>query len=146
MMTTQIAVELRLFLLVACNAEIHLEIHLAQPVHRRNITVAPQAVDLRHYVRSMPELYKIGDKVDANPWDRDLFVQMFLLFLNLWVHRNYVFMAKETLIDFRQARMLRALYIRMAEAAVDLFYAGVHPVAEIDRLNRSDVLFREEVV
>ncbi len=94
----------------------------------------------------MPELYKIGNKVDANPGDRDLFVQMFLLFLNLRVHRNYVFMAKETLFDFRQSRMLRALDIRMAETAVDLFYPGVYPVAEIDRLDRSDVLSREKVI
>jgi len=36
--------------------------------------------------------------------------------LNLGVHRDYVFMAKETLFDFRQPRMLAALDIGMTEA------------------------------
>src|SRR5271157_1755422 len=106
MMTAQIAVKLSVFLLVACDAEIHLEIHPAQPVHRWNLTVTPEAVDLRNHVRLMPELYKIGNKVDPDPGDRDLLVKMLLLFLNLGVHRNYIFMAKETLFDFRQSRML----------------------------------------
>jgi hypothetical protein len=146
MMTAQIAVKLRFFLLVACDTEIHLEIHPAQTVHRQHLTVTPEAVDLRNYVRLMPELYKIGNKVDADPGDWNFVVQMLLFFDNLGVHRNYIFMAKETFFDFRQSRMLRALDIRMAETAVDLFNAGVYPVAEIDRLDRSDVLSREKVV
>ena len=93
----------------------------------------------------MPELYKIGNKVDSNPGYWNFLVQMLLLFHNLGMHRNYVFMAKETLFDFRQSRMLSTLDIRMAETAVDLFYPGVYPVAEIDRLDRSNVLYREKV-
>jgi hypothetical protein len=41
--------------------------------------------------------------------------------------------------------MLRALHIRMAETAVDLFYPGVDPVAEIYWLDRSNILYREHV-
>ena len=93
----------------------------------------------------MPELYKIGNKVDSNPGDRDFVVQILLLFLNLGMHRNYVFMAKETLLDFRQSRVLRALYIRMAETAVDLFDPGMNTVAEKDGLDRSNVLSGEQV-
>jgi hypothetical protein len=146
MMTAQIAVKLRMFLLVACDAEIHLEIDPAQTVHRWDVAVTPEAVDLRNDVRLMPELYKIGNKVDADPGNRYLVVQILLLFDNLRVHRNYIFMAKETFFDFGQSRMLSTLDIRMAETAVDLFYPGVYPVAEIDRLDRSDVLSREKVV
>jgi hypothetical protein len=106
MMAAQIAVKLRVFLLVACYAEIHLEIHPDQPVHRWNGAMAPEAVDLRNHMRLMSELYKIGNKVDADPWDREVFVKMRLFVQDLGVHRNYVFMAKETLFDFRQSRML----------------------------------------
>ena len=144
-MTTKITVELRLFLRVACNAEIHLKIHSAQPVHRRNISVTSQTVNFRNYVRTVPELYKIGNKIDSHPGDRDLFVQILLLFLNLGMHWNYVFMAEETLLDFRQSRVLSALYIGMAEAAVDLFYPGVNTMAEKDGLDRSNVLSRKQV-
>ncbi len=101
---------------------------------------------MRNHVRLMPELYKIGNKVDADPGDRDLFVKMSLFFQDLGMHRNYIFMAKETFFYFRQSRMLRTLDIRMAETAVDLFNAGVYPVAEKDRLDRSEVLSREKVV
>ena len=105
-MTAKITIKLRVFLLVACDAEIHLEIHTAQTVHRWDLTVTPETVDLRNHVRLMPELYKIGNKVDADPGNRDLLVKILLLFYNLGVHWNYVFMAKETLFDFRQSRML----------------------------------------
>ena len=145
-MTAKITIKLRVFLLVACDAEIHLEIHPAQTVHRWNVAVTPEAVDLRNHVGLMPELYKIGNKIDSNPGNWHLFVKILLFFQNLGVHRNYIFMAIETFFDFRQSRMLRALDIRMAETAVDLFDAGVYPVAEIDRLDRSDVLPGEEIV
>jgi hypothetical protein len=144
-MTTKIAVELRFSLRVACDAEIHLEIHSAQPVHRRNVSVTSQTVNLCHYVRTVPELYKIGNKVDSHPGDWDFFDQIILLFLNLGMHRNYVFMAKETLLDFRQPRVFRALYVRMAETAIDLFDPGMNTVAEKDGLDRSNVLSREQV-
>jgi hypothetical protein len=145
-MTPQITVKLSVFLLVARNAELHLEIHLAQPVHRRNIPVTRQAVDLSAHVGNMPKLHKIGNKVDANPGDRHLSVQVLLLLLNLGMHRNYIFMAKKTLFHFRQSCVLSSLDIRMAEAAVDLLNPCMYPVAEIDWLDRSQVLLRKKVV
>lgn len=42
--------------------------------------------------------------------------------------------------------MFAAFDKRMAEAAVDLFYPGVYPVAEKDRLFRSEVLFWKKVI
>ena len=66
-MTSQIAVELRVFLLMARDAEIHLELHSGQTVHGRHINVTPQAIDLRHYVRLMPELHEIRHEVRRGP-------------------------------------------------------------------------------
>jgi hypothetical protein len=127
-------------------AEIHLKIHSAQPIHRRNITVTPQAVDLRDHVGAMPEFYEIRNKVYAHPGNRHLLVQVLFLLYDLRVHWDYILMAKETLLDFGQSRMLATLYKRMAESAVDLFYTCMYPMAEIDRLPRSEILFREKVV
>jgi hypothetical protein len=146
MMTSQVAVKLSIFLFMTRYAKIHLEIHLAQPVHRWNIPMAPQTINLRNHVRKMPELYKIRDKVDANPWHGDLPVKIGLFFLNLGVHWNHVFVAKKALLDFRKPGMLSTLDIWMAEAAVDLLHPGVNAVAEKDRLDRSQLLSRKQVI
>jgi hypothetical protein len=145
MMAAKIAVKLRVFLLMTGDAEIHLKIHLAKPVHRLDVPVAVHAVEFGAYVWNMPEFHEIRNKENAHPGDRDFFIKMLLFLYNLRVHRNYVFMAKETLLDFRQSRVLPTLDEWMAEAAVDLFYTGVYPVAEKDRLDRSHLLLREKI-
>ncbi len=145
MMTTEIAVELRLFFLVTGDAELHLEFHFAQAVHRWDIPMTPQAVDLSHHVRAMPEFHEIRNEEYADPGHRNLLVQILLFLQNLRVRRDYVLMAKKALLDFRQSRMLPTVHERVAETAIDLFDSGMNPVAEIDRLDRPDVLYREKV-
>ena len=144
-MTAQITVQLCVSLHMACNAEIHLEINSPQSIHRRNITMARQTVDLRGHMRTMPEFHKIRNEVDSNPGHRHLFIEIFFLFNDLGMCRNYILVAKETLFNFRQSRMFSTFNVWMAETAIDLFDACMYAVAEIDRLNRPDVLSREKV-
>jgi hypothetical protein len=146
MVTAKIAVELRVFFLVARNAEMHLEVHSRQPVHDGHINVTPEAVDVIHYMWLMPELHIIRHEIGADPGDRNFAVQMLLLLHKLRMHRDYIFMAKEAFFDFGQPRMLRALHIRMTEPAVDLFNPGMYPVAEVYGLDRSYVLRREKII
>jgi hypothetical protein len=145
MMASQVAVKLSVFFLVARNAKIHLKINSLQPVKDRHVSMAPQAIDLRDHMRLMSEFYEIRHKKYPNPGDGNFLVKVGILFLNLRMQWNHVFVAKETLLDFRKSRMLSPFYIWMAEAAVDLLYPGMYPVAEKDRLDRPQVLFWKEV-
>jgi hypothetical protein len=65
---------------------------------------------------------------------------------NLGMLRNDVLVAIETKVHGRDSGIVRSFHKRMTEPAVDLLDPRVHPVAEIDRLNRTDPLMGVKII
>jgi len=143
----QPAVQLSVFLLVTRDAKTHLEVYRPQPVHGLYLAVAIGAVQLTpNDVRLVIELYVVRHVIDLNPRHRGVGVVMLPFFNNLRVLGNDVVVAEKTFLHCRESRPSGTIDKRMAEAAVDLFDSGMHPVAEINRLLRTDPPIRINVV
>ena len=146
-MTRQPAIQVRPQLPVAGDTEAHLELDRLQAIFGFHISVAFDTIEPGPLnVGDMVEIDEIGNPEDAHPGDRLLPVEMLLLFQNLGVLWNDIFMAEETFFHRRNSRVRRPLDEGMAEPAVDLFDSGVHSMAEIDGLLRANVCFGVESI
>ena len=143
-MARQPAIELGVPFLVARDAESHLKIHALQAVHGGHIAVALRTVEFPPpYVRLVVELDEVRDEEDLYPGDRGLRVQVLLLLHQLRMGGDDVLVTEETLLHFGKPRVFGPFHVRVTEAAVDLLHASVHPVAEIDGLNRAEAFVGE---
>ena len=65
---------------------------------------------------------------------------MLFLFNQLWVIRDNILVAKKAFLHDWKTGVLGSVHKGMAETAVDLLDAGMHPMAEVDGLLGTDVL------
>ena len=134
-MTRQPAVDLRLILPVTGYAKVHLKLLPLQPVHRLHVSMALRTVETGPtYVGDVIKKDKVRHPEDTHPRDGRVRIVIGLLLLDFRMLRDYILVAEETFLHRGQARVSRALHVRMTETAVDLFHAGVDPVAERDGL------------
>ena len=140
MVARQPAIDLRIFLFVTGDTEVHLEIYRFEAVKGGHGTVAFRAIQLSPVdVRFMAELDVIGYVKDAQPGNGYLLVVVLLFLHDLRMGRNDVLMAEEAFFHRRDARVLGTIHEGMAEPAVDLLHSGMHAMAEIDGLLRAKV-------
>ena len=96
-MTRQPAVQVRPQITVAANTEAHLKFDRLQAVFGFHVAVAFGAIEPGPLnVGNVVEKDEIGNPEDAHPGDRLLLVEMLLLFQDLRVLGNDIFMAEKT--------------------------------------------------
>ncbi len=83
--------------------------------------------------------------IDLHPWSGFPVIEIPVLLLDLGVFGNNVFMAVETLFHRRKSWISRVAHVRVAELTLNLFDAGMDPMAERDRLLGTDVRCRRNV-
>ena len=145
-MTRQPAVQGCVLLLVAVYAECHLKVNLNQTVVSFHVAVAHRTIETSPNMGLVIELHVVGDVVDPHPGHRRLCVEMPSFLHDLRVLGNDVRVTEKTERHGRNARILRSIDIRMAEATTDLLVPCMDPVAEVDWLNRADRPVRVDVV
>ena len=129
-MARQPAVQGAVLFLMTRDAESHFKGYTAYPVHCFNLSVTFAAVDLFFNVPLVFEENVFGKIESLLPGDRCCRVKIVMLFLDLRVIRNDVFMTVETFFNRWNPRMKRSIHIGVAESALDLLHPGVHPMAE----------------
>lgn len=145
-MTRQPAVHLGAHLLVAIDAKAHFEILADQTVHFFHLAMTILAVKPRFEMRPVVEFHMVRNVKNPNPGHRRLRFQMPPLLHDLGVLGNDVLVAIETKVHGRDSGVMRPFDIGMTEAAVDLLDAGMHPMAEKNRLNRTDPLTGGKII
>jgi hypothetical protein len=125
---------------VAVDAESHLKIDLFEAVEGLHVAVAIDAIELSPFqVGDMVKEYEVGHPEYPYPGNRRAGAEIALLVFDLRMVRDDVFVAEKAFRNRWQARIGGALHIGMAEAAVDLLYPCMDPVAEGDGLQRPDI-------
>ena len=105
-MTSQPAVQVRPQFSVAGDTETHLKSNLLQAVFGLYVPVAFGAVEPGPFdVGDMVEIDEVGNPEDAHPGDRLLPVEMLLLFENLRMLGNDIFVAKKTFFHWGKSRI-----------------------------------------
>jgi len=145
-MTRQPAVQGCVLLLVAVYAECHLKVNLNQTVVSFHVAVAHRTIDIGPNMGLVIELHVVGNVVDPHPGHRRLCVKMPSFLHDLRVLGNDVRVTEKTERHGRNARILRSIDIRMAEATTDLLVPCVDSMTEVDWLNRADRPVRVDVV
>ena len=138
MMACEPAVELRLSLPVAIDAETHFKIHRDQTIEFLNVSMALDTIHLASNMQLVIEFNMIRNIKDSNPRYRCLRVEVPPLLHDLGVLRNNRAVAEKALLNRRNARILRSVHKGMTESTPDLLDACMDPMAEIDRLLCSD--------
>ena len=133
-MARQPTIQIHLLCPVALDAKTHLETQALKPIRLLDLSMTGLAGDLFFDVPLMVEQYMFGQIEDLHPGSGGVRIIIMVLFLNLGVIGNDVIVTKKALLHWGQARMNRALHIRMAEAAIDRLDPGMQPMAEGDRL------------
>jgi hypothetical protein len=96
----------------------------------------------------MPLVFKedmFGEIVNLPPgcWGSGVKIPMLLFYLRMI--GNDMPMAVQAFFHRRNPRMGGSIHIGVAKPALDLFYAGMNPVAESNRLCRSEAGFRKPI-
>ena len=138
-MTRQPTIKICLFFLMTIDTECHLKIFPFKPVHCFYRTMALAAINLFFHMALMVKKYVFRDVVDFHPRRRGLCIEIFVLFLDLRVTSNNILMAVKTFFHRRYAREAGPVHIRVAEAALNLLYSGMHPMTERNGLLRAYV-------
>lgn len=139
MVACQPAIGLRLQPLMTIDAELHLKIYRLQPVHSGHVPMADDAIEFGHLnMRLVTEFDIIRHKENTDPRNRYFLIIMFLFLNQLGMERDNIIVAEKTFLQRRKPGFLRTVDERMAEAAVDLLDPGMNPVAERNRLFRTN--------
>ena len=146
MMTCEPAVELRLSLPMAIDAETHFKIHRDQAIEFLHVTMALDTIHITANMRLVIEFDMIRNIKDSNPRYRCLCVEVPPLLHDLRVLRNNRAVAEKALLDGRNPGILRSVDKGVAESTTDLLDSCMDPMAEIDRLLRSNRPGRIDIV
>ncbi|MDP6180450.1 MAG: hypothetical protein QGG48_11210, partial [Desulfatiglandales bacterium] len=145
-MTAKPAVHLGVSFPVTFDAETHFKHICHKPVHFFYVTMTFRAVNVFSNMAFVAEPDVVRNIHDPLPRDRVPCIKVFLQLPYLRMLRDNVLMTKKTFPHSRNTRFFRTLHKSMAEAAIDPLDAGMHPVAEIDRLLRPDNFMGIEII
>jgi hypothetical protein len=146
MMACEPTVELRLSLSMAIDAETHFKIHRDQAIEFLYVSMALDTIHLTANMRLVIEFDMIRNIKDSNPGYRCLRVEVPPLLHDLRVLRNNRAVAEKALLDGRNPGILRSVHKGVAESTTDLLDPCMNPMAEIDRLLRSNRPGRIDIV
>ena len=146
MMACEPAVELRLSLPVAIDAETHFKIHRDQTIEFLNVSMALDTIHLASNMQLVIEFNMIRNIKDSNPKYRCLRVEVPPLLYNLGMLRNNRPVAEKALLDERNPGILRSVHKGVAESTTDFLDPCMNPMAEIDRLLRSNRSVRVHII
>jgi len=144
-MACQPAAQRALFFLMALDAKSHLKTYSANSVHGFNVSMA---LDTVYSFSNMPLVFKkdmLRKKIRLFPGNRCLCVKIPVFLLYFRMIDDDILMTVQTLFHRRYSRKRGPLHIRMAEPALDLFYTGMHLVAEGNRLLGPETGFRKHI-
>jgi hypothetical protein len=130
---------------MALDTESHLETLSFEPVHSFYRTVTFLTGDLLSDVALVIEEGMLRNVIDLDPGSGYVVIEIPVLHLHLGVFGDDVFMAIETLFHRGKSWMSRVAHVGVAELALDLFDAGMDPMAEGDGLLGTDVRCRWNV-
>jgi hypothetical protein len=130
---------------MARNAKPHLEFCVLEPVHGLHLAMTLFAKDFLFDVPFVVEKDMLRQIIHLDPGGRCLGVEIMVLFLDLRVIGNDVFVAVEAFFHSRDPWERGAAHIRVTELALDFLHSRVDPVAEGDRLLRAKALDRHEI-
>jgi hypothetical protein len=136
-MTRKPAVQLGILFLVAVDAEAHFEIPYRQSVLGLYGSMALLTGDFPFDMPLVIEKHMFGYVGDLAPRSRSLCIIIEVLLKDLWMKTDYVIMTIKALLHRRDSGVIGAGYIGMAELALDQFHPRVDPVAERNRLFRT---------
>jgi len=146
MMTCEPTVELRLSLPMAIDTETHFKIHRDQAIEFLYVTMALDTIHITANMRLVIEFDMIRNIKDSNPGYRCLRVEVPPLLYDLGVLRNNRAMAEKALLDGRNTGILRSVHKGVAESTTDFLDPCMNPMAEIDRLLRSNRSVRVHII
>ncbi|HSK13023.1 MAG TPA: hypothetical protein VK907_07385, partial [Phnomibacter sp.] len=147
MMARQPAIHLSFHLAMAVYAKLHFEFNGHQAVHPLHRSMAAGTFQIGPAdVRQVLKFDMVRHIKNFHPFHGLPGVIVSSFILNFRVQGNDIFMAVEAFLNGGNTGVLAALDIRMAEAAVDRFDPGVNPMAEGDRLPRTDPLMRIGII
>ena len=129
-MTPQPAIQVGLLLPMALDAEAHLESLALEPIHLPDLAMARFAGDILQDMALMVEQHVLGQIEHLDPGRGGVGVEIIMLLPDLRMVGNDVIVTEKTFFHGRQAGMVRARHVGVAEAAVDGLVAGMQPVAE----------------
>jgi len=146
MVTRQPAIQLGITLPVALDAEIHLEADRRNAIQGFHGAMALHASDISQPdVRLVLEFHEVRHIEDPYPGDRIGRIEISPFLPDLGMEGDDIFMAEEAFLYIRYSGPGGALHEWMAEPAVDLLHAGMHPMAEGDRLSRTKRPMRVDI-
>lgn len=127
-------------------AESHLEVHLLEPVPLGHVPVALGAIQSKEDMRLVVEVHMVWHIIDSHPrhWCLVLIVPSFLL--NLRMLRNYMVVAKKTLLHLRKTRPGRSVHKRVTEPTADLLHPSMNSMTEMDGLFHPQSFMGKDVV
>ena len=144
-MTRKPAIQVCLFFLVTLNAESHPEMNPFDPVHGLYNPMAFLAGYLLFYMPFMSENHMFRKIIDLPPWCGSTGIKIPMLFFDLRVVGNYIFMTVDAFFDGRNPRMFGTVHIGMAKFTADLLDTRMNSVAKGDRLFGSDIHYRQDI-
>ena len=137
-MTRQPAVHIGVFNAVAVNTEFHVKRFSPDAVKTLDFTMALPARNLFLNVPLVIEQNMFGQVIGFFPGSRGLRIEIPVLFLYPEMIGNNVIVTMQAFFNRRQARMPGIIDIGVAIPALDVFDAGMDPVAERNRLLSPD--------
>jgi len=144
--TCQPAVQIGLFKFVTFNAESHFKSFSRNSIQGFDLSMAFLTFDFLFNMPLMVEQNVFRNVEDFFPGCRRPGVKIFMFLLNPWVIGDDVLVTVQAFFNRGDSRMNRPFDIRMAELALDRLDTGMDPVAEGNRLQRSDPLRQIEII
>jgi hypothetical protein len=130
---------------MARDTKTHLEIHAFDPVHGFYGPMALGAANLLLDVPFVVEDHVLGQIIGLSPGGGCLGIEIPVLFLNLGMVSNNIFMAIEALLYRGHTGVFGAPHIWMTELTLDKLYTGMEMVAEGYGLLRAYIFSRHHV-
>ena len=127
------------------NAKTHLKIHALDPVHGFHCPMELGASNLLLYMSLVVENHVFSQIIGLSPRRGRSRIEILMLFFDLGMVRNDVFMAIEALFHWRHTWMFGASRIGMTELTLDKLYTRMEMVAKGYGLFRAHIPSRQDV-
>ena len=136
-MTRQPTIHGRLLFPVAVNTKAHLKIRVPEPIHSLHGPMALAAINILLHMSFVIEEHILRQIVDLFPWNGGIGIEVCVFFPYLRMIGNDVLVTEQALLHSRNPGMGRSCRVGVTKQTLDLFYAGMHAVAEGYGLFRS---------
>jgi hypothetical protein len=143
----QPAVDLRFFLPVTGDAEVHLELLVLQAIHRLHLAMASRTIKFGPLnMGDVVKKNKVRNPEYSDPGHGLLRINVGFFFLDFRMSRDYILVAEKTFLHCWQASIPGALHTWMTKPAVDLLCTGMNAMAEGDWLFQAYPFYRVDIV